>query len=223
MAAGFNCAKASSAIEKMICGNPELSRMDDDMATAYKAVASKASDSTPLTADQKLWLKDIRNSCKDELCLKKAYSLRIAELRRWNEPASNDKDIFGNYITVRDNYIYNPDTKKNEPVKTTNCLTIKKSKDGRIYFSFMIVGANGHTCSMDGEAVFNGSAYQPVADKTDPDYPKDCTLKIRIKRNTIALEDAEGGCKETFCGVRAVIDGTEFGRRQKTSNECEQF
>ena len=131
--------------------------------------------------------------------------------------------IYSAIITVRDNYLYNPATKKNEPVKTTDCLTIKRSKGNRIYFSLILVGANGHTCSMDGEAVFNGSLYQSVADKTDPDYPRDCTLKIRIKRNTIALEDADGGCKDTFCGVRAVIDGTEFGRRQKTLNECEQF
>jgi uncharacterized protein len=224
MAAGFNCAKASSDIEKMICGNPELSRMDEGLRAAYKEASSEASDPAPLSADQNLWLKKIRNACRDASCLKRVYQERIADLNRWNEPADkNDRDISGNYTTTRDNYIHNPDTGRDEPVKTTDCLTIKKSKGDRIYFSFILVGANGHTCSMDGEAVFKGSAYQSVPERNNPDYPKDCRINIRIKRNTIQIEDMNGGCKESFCGMRAVIDGVEFSRRQKTSKECEQF
>jgi uncharacterized protein len=221
-AAGFNCAKASSAVEKMICGNSEISRMDEDITAAYKEASAKAQDSAPLIIDQKLWLKNSRNVCKDAECLKKVYQQRITELKRWNEPAPNDKDIFGNYSIQRDNYIHNPDTDKDEQAKTTDCLTIKKSKGNRIYFSFILVGANGHTCGMDGEAVFTGLAYQSVPDKTNPDYPKECRLKISIRRNTILLEDTNGGCRESFCGMRAGINGTEFSRRQKTLNECSQ-
>ncbi|HEY9162843.1 MAG TPA: hypothetical protein VIS94_17335 [Desulfomonilia bacterium] len=224
VAAGFNCERASSSIEKMICGNPDLSLMDESMTAAYKKAVAGASDSAPLSADQKLWLKNTRNACRDVSCLKKAYQERTAELNKWNEPADkNDRDIFGNYTITRDNYIHNPDTGRDEPARTTDCLTIKKSKGDRIYFSFILVGANGHTCSMDGEAVYKGTAYQSVPERNNPDYPKDCRINIRIKRNTILIEDMNGGCKESFCGMRAVIDGVEFGRKQKTSKECEQF
>jgi uncharacterized protein len=224
LAAGFNCEKASSAVEKIICSDSELSRMDENMTAAYKKAAASAVDPVPLSADQKLWLKNTRNACRDASCLGKAYQERIAELDKWNEPADkNDRDIFGNYTVTRNNYIHNPDTGRDEPARTTDCLTIKRSKGDRIYFSFILVGANGHTCSMDGEAVFKGSAYQSLPEKNNPDYPKDCRINIRIKRNTILIEDLNGGCKESFCGMRAVIDGVEFGRRQKTSKECEQF
>ncbi len=224
LAAGFNCEKASSAVEKMICANPELSQLDESMTAAYKKAVAGASDPAPLRIDQKMWLKNTRNECRDASCLKKAYQDRTIELNRWNEPAApGDRDISGNYTITRDNYIHNPDTGRDEPAKSTDCLTIRKSKGDRIYFSFILVGANGHTCSMDGEAVFKGSAFQSLPEKDDPDYPKDCRINIRIKRNTILIEDLNGGCKESFCGMRAVIDGVEFGRRQKTSKECEQF
>jgi len=223
-AAGFNCEKASSPVEKMICSDNELSGLDSDMAVTYKDAAKKAADSLPLNIDQKLWLKNTRNACKDAACLKKAYQKRISTLKKWNDPAaSDDMDIFGNFTITRDNYLHNPDTNKDEPVKTTDCLTIKKSKGDKIHFSFILIGANGHTCGMDGEAVLKDGAYAAVADKTDPDYPKDCKLKIRIKRNTILLEDADDGCKSYFCGMRAFINGVEFLRSQKTGRECEQF
>jgi uncharacterized protein len=223
-AAGFNCAKASSAVEKMICGDAETSRLDSDMAAAYKKASAKASDSAPLVADQKSWLKNTRNVCKDIECLKRAYRRRITELKTWNDPApAGDRDIFGNYQVTRDNYIYNPDTGKDEPAKSTDCLTIKKARDGRIYFSFILVGANGHTCGMEGEAVFRDNAYQAITEGNDPDYPKNCKLKIRVKRNTILLEDPNNGCRELFCGVRASISGVEFGRRQQTQKECQPF
>jgi uncharacterized protein len=222
MASGLNCAKASSHVEKMICSSYQISRLDEDMAAEYKEALSKTSDSDPLIADQKSWLKNRRNLCKDNYCLKKEYQERITELKKWNEPAPKDADIFGNYMIQRDNYIYNPDKEKNEPEKTTDCLTIKKSRGNRIYFSIILVGGNGHTCSMEGEAVFTGSSYRFVSGGSDIEYPKDCNLQIFIKHGTILLKDPNGGCKGSFCGMRAGIDGLKFSRKQKSSTECKQ-
>jgi uncharacterized protein len=222
-AASFDCAKASTAIEKLICGNPQLSRQDEELSVAYKEAATQARDRNPLVVDQKRWLKNERGLCRDENCLKKGYQERIIELKRWNEPAPEDKDIFGNYSFQRDNFLYNPDKRTDEPVKTEDCLTLKPSKGNSIHFSFNLVGANGHTCSMEGDAVFTGSAYQSVSDAADVDAPKNCKLQIHIKRNTIVLEDVDGACREYFCGARAVIDGVEFGRKQKVPKECKQW
>ncbi len=222
-AAGFDCAKASTAIEKLICGSPQISRQDEELSVAYKEAATQARDKDPLVIDQKRWLKNERSLCRDENCLKKVYQERIAELRKWNEPAFEDKDIFGNYLIQRDNFLYSPDKGSKEPVKTEDCLTLKPSKGNSIHFSFNLVGANGHTCSMEGEAIFTGSAYQSVPDAGDADAPKDCKLLVHIKRNTVALEDIDGVCREYFCGARAAIDGVEFGRKQKVSKECKPW
>ena len=35
-AASFDCAKASSKTEKAICTDPELSKLDEDLASSYK-------------------------------------------------------------------------------------------------------------------------------------------------------------------------------------------
>jgi uncharacterized protein len=222
-AASFDCTKASTAIEKLICGSPQISRLDEELSVAYKEAATQTRDRDPLVIDQKRWLKNERGLCRDENCLKMVYQERIIELKRWNEPAPEEKDIFGNYSIQRDNFLYNPDKRTDEPVKTEDCLTLKPSKGNGIHFSFNLVGANGHTCSMEGEAVFTGSDYQSVPGVGDADAPKNCKLQIHIKRNTLALEDIDGACREYFCGARAVIDGTEFGRRQKVSKECKQW
>jgi uncharacterized protein len=222
-AASFDCAKANTAVEKLICGNPQISRQDEELSLAYKEAATQARDKDPIVIDQKRWLKNERGLCRDENCLKKVYQERIIELKRWNEPALEDKDIFGNYSIQGDNFLYNPEKGTKEPVKTEDCLTLKPSKGNGIHFSFNLVGANGHTCSMKGEAVFTGSAYQSVPDTDDAGAPKDCQLQIHIKRDTVALEDVDGACREYFCGVRAVMDGVELGRKQKVSKECKPW
>jgi len=218
LAAGFNCTKASSTVEKMICGNEEISRLDDDMNAAYKEASLQSLDKVPLVMDQKLWLKRIRNICKDAGCLVKVYQQRIVELKKWNEPAPNNRDIFGSYSREKEIKVYNPDpdNDKFELVKSTDSLTItNKANGGRIGFQFSLIGANARTCEMSGDAVLIGSAYQANPDKTDSDYPKDCNLKIRIKRNTILLEDEDDGCFKYFCVMGFGINGTEFGRKQK--------
>jgi uncharacterized protein len=77
-AASFDCAKASSFVEKAICSDKELSGMDDQLARLYKAARGAASNAA-LEAEQKAWLSS-RDQCPDAACLKKAYADRIAAL-----------------------------------------------------------------------------------------------------------------------------------------------
>ncbi|MFT3810728.1 MAG: lysozyme inhibitor LprI family protein [Micropepsaceae bacterium] len=58
-AAAFDCAKASTDIEKIICADPALKAADDEMAAAYKALIAKAQGDQPamLKASQIAWLK----------------------------------------------------------------------------------------------------------------------------------------------------------------------
>ncbi len=36
-AASFDCAKAQAKVEHLICDNPEISKLDDELAAGYKA------------------------------------------------------------------------------------------------------------------------------------------------------------------------------------------
>lgn len=61
-AASFDCKKARSEDEKAVCASPELSRLDDDMAAAYKAALGLMSGDNKRVAlfrkDQADWVKD---------------------------------------------------------------------------------------------------------------------------------------------------------------------
>jgi uncharacterized protein YecT (DUF1311 family) len=79
-APSFDCAKASSSQERMICADRELSKLDVQMAGAYADARQKSTDANALKAEQKQWLKNTQRSCSDKACLIGAYTSRIAEL-----------------------------------------------------------------------------------------------------------------------------------------------
>jgi uncharacterized protein len=79
-AASFNCEIAN--IEKLICSNPEISALDENLSKSYIDTKSKAQTPELLTRNQLKWL-ERRNKCKDELCLKNEYKSRAEFLARW--------------------------------------------------------------------------------------------------------------------------------------------
>lgn len=81
-AASFDCAKATTKVEKLICDNPTISELDDDLGKAYQEAINKANEKQKqrLVTEQKYWLKHTRNICTDEPCFRQAYSSRLATL-----------------------------------------------------------------------------------------------------------------------------------------------
>ena len=77
-AAGFDCAKAATAVEKTVCADSELSAQDERLAALHARV--RAADAHE-TATQRDWLANTRDRCKDAACLKTAYAGRIAALQ----------------------------------------------------------------------------------------------------------------------------------------------
>lgn len=79
-AASFDCARAGTKIEKLICSNDELSKLDDELGKKYSKTLKMSWSKEVVPHDQKVWLKE-RNSCKDLECLRNSYQKRINELR----------------------------------------------------------------------------------------------------------------------------------------------
>ncbi|MBN3968225.1 DUF1311 domain-containing protein [Pseudomonas gregormendelii] len=73
--ASFDCTKASTAVEGMICGNAELAALDVRLAAAYKALRNDAQDKAALKQEQVAWIKQ-RNACRVADCLITIYSER---------------------------------------------------------------------------------------------------------------------------------------------------
>lgn len=78
-AASFDCGKASSKVEKLICTNAELDRLDSQLSETYKEALPKDSS---VKTDQLNWLKQ-RNSCSNAECLVNAYKSRISDLEEF--------------------------------------------------------------------------------------------------------------------------------------------
>jgi hypothetical protein len=78
--ASFDCAKAKTKIEKLICANPKLSQLDEKVSALYKKVLEQSPVPEDTKEQQREWVKDPRNLCKDAACLEEAYASRISDL-----------------------------------------------------------------------------------------------------------------------------------------------
>jgi len=59
--ASFDCAKASSNVEKMICADPELSALDDNLSKVFKETIQLELYKEEIKKDQKIWQKIVRD------------------------------------------------------------------------------------------------------------------------------------------------------------------
>lgn len=80
--AGFDCDKAKSDVENIICANHELSDRDLDLSEIYHAVLLMADDKSKIRQEQKDWLINKRNICKGKDCLIGAYDARLEKIIR---------------------------------------------------------------------------------------------------------------------------------------------
>jgi uncharacterized protein len=78
----FACGNSRSAVEKLICGNVELARLDrilGDLFAETRGLSLNGEQAAQADADQRAWLAK-RNRCAAVECLRQAYFKRIIEL-----------------------------------------------------------------------------------------------------------------------------------------------
>lgn len=78
----FDCAKASTGAERMICSNNELAQADVQLAQVYKAALSKSPDKAVLKKEQGAWIRNQRDACSDASAMLQVYQDRISQLSR---------------------------------------------------------------------------------------------------------------------------------------------
>jgi uncharacterized protein len=80
-AQSFDCAKAQTRVEKLVCADRGVADLDEYLGRYYSAARAELPGATAcLQADQSQWLKTRRDACADASCLKAAYLERLAEL-----------------------------------------------------------------------------------------------------------------------------------------------
>ncbi len=94
LAASFPCEKASTAAEKLICQDTELSGLDEVLGRRYAAARTAISGAQScITEDQRSWLLKDRAACTDILCMKRVYLQRLAQLDGLQPGASANRNL----------------------------------------------------------------------------------------------------------------------------------
>jgi uncharacterized protein/Tfp pilus assembly protein PilZ len=75
----FDCAKAKTNVEKMICSDAELSALDENLSKAFKEALKSTDDKEQLKKEQFAWMKE-RDKCKSNECLQEHYNNQIQTL-----------------------------------------------------------------------------------------------------------------------------------------------
>lgn len=88
-AASFDCSKASTKVEKMICADAELSKLDEKLARVYKSALAYVIDPATLKIEQGQWLK-VRDQASDKKSLLQRYQDRISSVRNWKTMTKNE-------------------------------------------------------------------------------------------------------------------------------------
>jgi uncharacterized protein len=176
-AASFDCKKASTFVEQSICSNETASKLDEDLASKYKDALVTSKNSDGLKAEQKSWLKMVRNKCKTVECINDATNERISELS--NKPSSKlalaSKD--GKY-----------ESEEGELEITTS--------EGDTYFKLLIVNAKGNT----GEAEGSVEIKNDTANYKNKE--QDCALEFKFVEKGVSIKQ-DGTC-EMGLGVIAT-------------------
>ena len=188
MAASFDCAKANTKREVLVCSDPSLSRLDERLAEAYRGARTRSTTPGIIIRWQRDWLKSAQlTSCRDSACLSKAYTARIGLLERVS-PEVGSVRWGGRYARTSEG--------KADP---TARLTIVRLNDNTIFISGTAywVGANPgqvHTGEIEGAAA-------TVADRAvfDADGCK-AELSINGERVVVESESGCGGLNVSFIG-----------------------
>ena len=78
----FDCNRASNGVERLICSDRELSKLDVELNQIYSEARVTAPDKEKLKSDQIAWIESSRNACSDKICMVNAYKQRITEISK---------------------------------------------------------------------------------------------------------------------------------------------
>lgn len=160
--AGFDCAAAATAAEKLICSDPHLSQLDEELATTYTAVlaALDGPNKKLLAVEQRSWQRHARALCDDRACLLRAYDTRITLLHECHGMCANAVELYRhggeahNLVTLRDanerNQSFNQDLIARHHAPVVGCETLVDIAVGTAHGNHSF----GGLCKVQGAAGF---------------------------------------------------------------------
>lgn len=201
-AAGFDCAKAVSQSERLICADPALSRLDDQLVLAYRSALGKGAGREAVRRWQKTWLFSVRDACADAACLAKTYTAHIAELREHSQLKAEEQADSGSYVRYF----------RGEPDRHEAAIDVFALRDKRVRLvgSAVWVGnaatGNVNTGEINGVFRFDGK----LVHYREADGDDGCRLILRFADEKLIVSDDNlrcGGMNVSFNGEYRRVGG----------------
>ncbi|PUA29735.1 MAG: hypothetical protein B0W54_03970 [Cellvibrio sp. 79] len=117
-AASFDCTKAGTSVEKIICSNPAASSLDEQLNAVYKSAIDKSLDKESLKRQQRTWLKNSRNVCSNVDCVIAAYSDRISYFQHSKSLPETSEILVNTDIELLPNSVSEVEITKNPGICT---------------------------------------------------------------------------------------------------------
>lgn len=217
--ASFDCTKAATAVEKLICASPRLAALDAELAETYAAARKRGGEA--LRGEQRTWLKETRDACEDDGCLEAAYLLRIAALRlaqpelfaKQKPPAR----ILGRYSHTKQNC--HPSEEEENAYdcegEIEDYIDIRRERGNRLLVESEVYAVMGHSCSFDeAPAEWAGNELRVALVNPFSKTP-DCVLLLEFHGGSVSLRDPASACSDVACGARAGFSETSLPKAKK--------
>lgn len=186
----FDCAKASTDLERMICETPALAWWDRQMASAYELARLNADEKgrETMLAAQRLFLASRDKCALDYACLVDAYAARIAEFATSDDPGM-----------VRVGRYSQPGAGE-----VGGDLDLVVFGNGLASISMVTFGENAHTCALDTDDG-RDSPMGIISFENEIAEGELCVLTITPDGANMVVTSEN--CSY-YCGMRATLDGT---------------
>ena len=202
LGASFDCRRASTRVEVLICSDEVLSTLDDQLGASYKA--ADAGRALPALRDeQRAWLAQ-RTRCGDAACLGDMYRHRIAELSgpagapQPTADAGSSAGLAGGRYCVLGNG------------NSFDMLLARSSRNGSLAFGLTSWTANGSNFSVAGTARPSGQGWRYEENMNSPDPDQRCAVVItRMLDGGFQVATVEGARCEALAGHGATLYGTD--------------
>jgi uncharacterized protein len=205
VAASFDCRKARTAIEKLICRTPELSVADENLAKLYK----KLSVTHDLGDEQRYWLSHVRTSDKPET-LAACYAGRIRDMQlkeRVLTRAPADALLDGCYVRMDEiTRMAGDEAPKSDKVASVLC--VKKEPNGRLGVQILAYSGDGKGGTFSRDAVKTKPGHYKAVAKSESGK---CVVTLTVGDDAITvgassecigcMQDNDGLCSADGVGL----------------------
>ncbi len=220
--ASFPCAKASTKIEMIICGEyaEDLRTADREMAALYSVARAK---SPAAVAAQNMWLAK-RNACADQECLTKSYETRIGillgQIGDLGIIKPGESALFvADSVPLPDAFRRDPLFAKMRPALVAasgSQIVLTRAKNGSYSVVGGALGANAHSCSANGEGLRldNKTGYYggvPASETSETKAANKFTPAFQLNGDILRIFAGGHADYETYpdayasCGARAYF------------------